>query len=326
MPSSSTDYRKTLRNALDRLFLDPSAHALLAPNTTWDLAWPLAQANGPEAVIDQFVKPLREAFEHLHRRDLLFIGGTNRLFEQGQWCAAVTHYVGNFTKPLWGLEPCNRLVFLRVGELYRIENDQIVEAKIIFDLPDLMHQCGRLPLSEIGTALTWPAPATQDGLCPSGSYEGDSFDVVQRMMDNLHVYDPKTMGSAGQTGPDGVWADDMMWYGPSSIGSNFRWEGFVQDHRRPFLHAFPDRKGGNHYCRFSDQNYAAMSGWPSMTMTFKGDYLGQKANEQVMTLRVMDFYRIANGKLAENWVSLDLGDFFAQLGRDLIAESNAMGA
>ena len=151
-----------------------------------------------------------------------------------------------------------------------------------------------------------------------------SLNIVQRMLGDLHVFDPETSASKGQTGQDGTWHDMMMWYGPAGVGSNFRWEGFVKDHRSDFLRAFPDRKGGNHYCRIGDGNYAAVSGWPSMTMTFQGDYLGVKATGQPLTLRVMDFYRIEDARIIENWVTLDYGDLFHQMGVDLIARSNEM--
>ena len=84
----------------------------------------------------------------------------------------------------------------------------------------------------------------------------------------------------------------MLWYGPGGIGANFQWSGFEKDHRAPFLIAFPDRVGGNHVCRIADGNYAAVCGWPSMKMTHKGDYLGVKATNKALTLRVMDFYRL----------------------------------
>jgi predicted ester cyclase len=61
-----------------------------------------------------------------------------------------------------------------------------------------------------------------------------------------------------------------------------------------------------------------------MTMTFQGDYLGQPADGRALTLRVMDFYRVADNRIKENWVTLDYGDLFAQMGRDLIAEANAL--
>ena len=112
----------------------------------------------------------------------------------------------------------------------------------------------------------------------------------------------------------------MVWARAASA-SNYRWSGFVKDHREPFLIAFPDRIGGNHYCRIGDGDYAAVGGWPSMTMTHKGDYLGVPATGKALTLRVMDFYRCAGGRIMENWVLLDYLDLFQQMGVDLLARA-----
>jgi predicted ester cyclase len=296
----------------------------IAAGCRWDVSAPLAPMTGPSAVQDGFLRPLRAAFSGLHRRDEILIGGQNRRAEGGTWVASVTHYVGNFTAPLWGIEPSHHLAFLRAGEFYRIEGGQIVQARIILDLPDLMRQCGRLPFPfSLGLETLFPGPATHDGVCPSVGDGKVSLDIVEGMLGDLHVYDPKSFGSSGQTGSTGYWHDNMMWYGPAGIGSNFRWEGFVKDHREPFLRAFPDRKGGNHFCRIGDGNYAAVSGWPSMTMTFQGDYLGVKADGRPLTLRVMDFYRCQDGQIAENWVMLDYVDLFAQMGVDLIARGQS---
>ncbi|MEM6727189.1 MAG: ester cyclase [Pseudomonadota bacterium] len=325
-PLAEVDMRPRMRSILKEISAHPGrAEQYLAPDCVWDVAHPVNRLEGPEAVIKGFLKPLRRGITGLHRRDILFIGGTSRINEQGRWVAAMTHYVGNFNRPLFGLKPSGSMVLLRAGEFYRLdEAGRIVEAKIIFDLIDLMRQTRRMPLPSLGDEITFPAPATQDGLCPTTPYKGDAFDVVERMMKTLGAYDPRTWMSEGQTGRGGVWAQDMMWYGPGGIGSNFRWEGFVQDHRAPFLIAFPDRKGGHHFCRFGDSAYAAMGGWPSIHATFANDYLGVEATGGPVTMRVMDFYRIARGKLAENWVFIDLVDLFLQAGRDVVAESNAL--
>ena len=300
---------------------------LIAPDVTWDVSSPVEQLTGRQDVSKEFFATLLNAFGHVERRDLLFLSGHNRRAEGGQWVASVCHYVGTFAQPLWGIRPHGRLVFLRAGEFYRIENGQIVLARIILDIPDLLRQTGRLSVPHMhGTEITFPAPATLDGVHPVGDQGEQTLDIIERMIGDLHVFDPETMTSEGQTGSTGVWADDMMWYGPAMIGSNARWDGFVQDHRRPFLTAFPDRKGGNHYCRIGQGNYAAISGWPSMTMTHQGDYLGVKATGKALTLRVMDFYRCVNvgpgrGQIAENWVMLDMLELMQQMGRDLIAEA-----
>ena len=166
--------------------------------------------------------------------------------------------------------------------------------------------------------MLYPGPATHDGVHPLDPETGEiSLNTVEGMLQDLHGFDPATMESPGQTGTDGYWHPDMLWYGPNGVGSNFRWEGFVKDRRKSFLEAFPDRKGGDHYCRIGDGNYAAVSGWPSMTMTRKGDYLGIRATNRQLTLRVMDFYRCEARKIIENWVFLDYGNLFSQMGIDL---------
>ena len=300
------------------------ARSLIATDSIWDIAHPVEKCTGRDAVVETFLTPLRRALTHIRRRDILFIGGDNTRDAGGKWCAAVTHYVGNFDQSLFGLRPSGKLALLRSGEFYRIENDQIVEAKIIFDLPDLAHQSGRNPFPpELGTEICFPAPATQDGLLPTVGNGAASLAVVEAMLGDLHAYDPKTGASPGQTGTDGYWHEDMMWYGPTGVGSNYRWDGFVRDHRASFLKAFPDRKGGNHYCRIGDGNYAAVSGWPSMTMTHKGDYLGVEATNKALTLRVMDFYRCQSGQIIENWVCLDYVELFHQMGVDLIDIANS---
>ena len=326
------DFRKTTRETLHEILRIPQSslktyvNERLAPACAWHVGAPVDLLDGASAAAEGFLEPLRAAFAHLHRRDLLFIGGANRRAVGGTWCASVTHYVGNFTAPLFGIAPSHHLAFLRAGEFYRIEDGRIVEARIILDLPDLMRQCGRHPFAlSYGAEITFPAPATQDGLLPPSEGGARSLDIVEGMLGDLHAFDPETFGSKDQTGATGYWHEDMMWYGPAGIGSNFRWEGFVKDHREPFLRAFPDRKGGNHYCRIGDGAYAAVSGWPSMTMTWAEDYLGHRADGRALMLRVMDFYRCAGGRIMENWVLLDYIDLFRQMGVDLIATHGQEG-
>lgn len=318
------DFRPLIRTFLAQLLTAPKAdlaalmQQFVHADAVWDVSHPLNSLVGHEAILQQLILPLRRAFPHVQRRDLLFIGGQNRRAEHGQWAAAVTHYVGNFQHDWLGIQASTHLVFLRSGEFYHWENGKIKQARLIIDFIDLMRQAKVSPIPHaLGTEITFPTPATQDGLIPHDQGSGEvSLDIVEGMLADLHQFDPKQFSSAGQTGKQGYWAEDMLWYGPAGIGSNYRWEGFVQDHRRSFLSAFPDRKGGNHYCRIGDGHYAAVSGWPSMTMTHQGDYLGIKATGKALTLRVMDFYRCAEGQIKENWVLLDYGDLLAQLGRD----------
>lgn len=296
-----------LANLTERLF---SSHGRGA------IAHPINDVTSGTDFVERFCLPLRRALTQTRRRDELFISGQNRRDTGGFWVASFCHYVGNFNAPLYGIKPHEHLAFLRSGEFYRVEDGKIVDFRIICDFIDLMRQAGHSPFAvSLGAEVTFPGPATHDGVNPANHAKGaQSLDLVEAMLADLRAFDPKTFQSAGQTGSDGYWADTMMWYGPAGVGSNYLWDGFQKDHRIPFLTAFPDRVGGNHYCRIGDGDYAAVSGWPSMTMTHAGDYLGIKATGKPLTLRVMDFYRCENGKIEENWVFLDYGDLLEQMG------------
>ena len=322
------DFRAETRGVLRRIAssppseLDQIVNDCVTADCTFHVSAPVEELRGASEICAGLMAPMNAAFTGLHRRDILFIGGRNRRQTGGAWCAAVVHYVGNFTAPFLGIPASSHLTFLRSGEFYRIEDGRIAEARIILDIPDLLRQSGRFPFpASYGAEISFPAPATQDGLLPAGGDGEGTLDVVEAMLADLHLFDPDTYASAGQSGAAGYWGEDMMWYGPAGIGSNYRWEGFVKDHRAAFLRAFPDRRGGNHYCRIGDGDYAAVSGWPSMTMTWAGDYLGEKADGRGLTLRVMDFYRCAGGKIRENWVLLDYTDLMKQMGVDLIARA-----
>jgi predicted ester cyclase len=295
----------------------------VAPDGVWRAAAPVGDLAGADALAAGWFAPLAEALPGWRRRDELVLGGDS-ITGSGPWVATLGHYVGTFTRPLWGVAPSGRLAFLRVGEFYRLGADgRIAEARLLPDIPDMSRQAGR-PLFPpmLGTEMLFPGPATHDGVLPEAPERSlASLRLVEAMLGDLRAYAPGTFESRGQTGPGGYWAEDMLWYGPAGIGANFRYEGFQRDHRAPFLTAFPDRVGGNHFARFGDGDYVASGGWPSMTMTHLGPYLGVAPTGRPLTLRVMDFWRCADGRIAENWVLLDLIDLFAQMGRDVLAEA-----
>ncbi|QXT39416.1 ester cyclase [Gymnodinialimonas ceratoperidinii] len=322
-----TDTRARIAENLTALFrvetkgLQELAAQVFAEDARIEVSAPVGTLTGPEEIVAGLIAPLRAALRPARRRDLMVFGGENRRDNGGDWVTALTHVTGLFTAPLWGVPPSGKLVYLRIGEFWRVESGKIAEARLIVDLLDLIHQAGHWPLDEAhyGAPIIFPAPETQDGLCPANREDGAAaLDVVETMLGALHVFDPGSFSSEGQVGAGGTWAPDFAWYGPGGIGSTVSWPGFVDHHRAPFLRAFPDRKGGNHYARVGDGNYAAVSGWPSMTMTHRDTYLGVPATGKALTLRVMDFYRVEGGLIAENWVLLDYIDLLQQMGVDVL--------
>ena len=61
-----------------------------------------------------------------------------------------------------------------------------------------------------------------------------------------------------------------------------------------------------------------------MTATHRGPYLGVPPTNAAVTVRVMDFWRVADRQIAENWVLIDMIDLFRQLGVDLLETAKTM--
>ena len=62
--------------------------------------------------------------------------------------------------------------------------------------------------------------------------------------------------------------------------------------------------------------------WKCYTFNFcfisSNDWLGFKANNQKLTMRVMDFYHHDEGKIRENWVPIDILHILKQIGIDVL--------
>ncbi len=287
------------------------------PDAQFLVAHPVNTCVGAAEFVERFLVPLQNALTPLMRRNDIVMSGTSRT-GSGDWVAFLGHYVGNFTAPLFSIRPHDHLAFVRFGEFYRFEGDRIAEARLLVDFLDLARQAGQMKLPPVhGTEMLFPAPATHDGvmLGAGDPLRGDaSAALVEAMLGDLRVFTPGSFESAGQTGAGGYWHEQMLWYGPAGIGSNYTYPGFQKDHRIPFLTGFPDRIGGHHYARFGDGDYVCSGGWPSIHGTHGGDYLGVNATGRKITQRVMDFWRCADGRIMENWVFIDIPDLLLQIG------------
>jgi len=279
---------------------------------------PMDLLQGASAIAQGFVEPLRRALPDVSRRTLLFFA--DAAGDSG-WVTAVGNYAGTFQAPLFGIAPTGRPVFIRFGEFYRIESGRIAGCHLILDLLDLMRQAGAFPLrASLGEAIVVPGPATQDGIVRASLPRDEgrkSLKLVVDMIDGLMRYDPDT-GDFGVMRHADFWHPDFMWYGPAGIGTTRGIDGFIAGHQRPFLTAFPDRKGIGHEAELAEGNYTATFGWPSLGATHAGGgWLGLAPTHRKITMRVMDWWRRDGDLLAENWVLIDIPDLLRQLGMDL---------
>jgi predicted ester cyclase len=311
---------------LQRVVREPALDAaLFADALAWHGQHPVNDGLGVAAFREAALAPLARALPDVARRDDIVIAGH---FRGHDWIAATGHYCGTFADDLFGIPATGHLAFLRYGEFYRLGPDGRVDRLVtLWDLIGLMGQAGVSPLPPAaGVEILVPGPATRDGVRPD-TVDADSgaetTALVEAMIAGLMEYDGRSLDSMGQ---ERFWAPEMLWYGPGGIGSNRRLKGFQDFHQRPFLTAFPDRKGGNHLARVGDGAYCASGGWPSINATHAGPYLDQPATGRRITMRVMDWWRAENGLLAENWVFIDLPHLFLNFGRDLFVEMRALSA
>jgi len=298
---------------------------MLAPAARVHAYRPVDLCEGRGEAEERLFGPLADALPDLERRDDILLSGS---FQGSDFVAAVGHHAATFARPLFGIPPTGGLVLLRYGEVHRIEAGAIAESFIHLDLVDLMRQAGVSPLPPSrGAEGVFPAPLGHGGLTLDGRDDGESaasLSLVEAMIfGGLRRYDRHSLASMGM---ERYWTATMGWYGPSGIGATRGVAGFQANHQRPFLSAFPDRVGGNHKARFGDGMFVVSTGWPSVTATFAGEWLGCPPSRERITMRVMDVWRRQGDLLAENWVFIDIPDVMAQAGVDLFARMRDLAA
>ena len=116
-------------------------------------------------------------------------------------------------------------------------------------------------------------------------------------------------------GQESFWHDDATWSGPVGAGVKPSLQAFKDGWQKPFLNAFPDKVTTDAVV-LADGEWAAAFG--EVKATHKCEFLGLPGDGKTKVLRYMDIWRLKDGKIIENWVMLDILDFFKQSGIDLL--------
>jgi predicted ester cyclase len=296
---------------------------LMHPDAVFHMCHPFGDRNGPDAFYNAVYAPLLTALPDLERRDYIVMAGPDD--DGADWIGCGGYYTGTFDNPWLDIPATGHQISMRFHEFYRFENELIVEVQAIWDIPEVMLQAHVWPLSpSLGREWHVPGPATQDGLVP-GPYDSKqgrkTCAHIVEMLKHLSMY-PSTGGPEVMQ-LDRFWHEKMNWYGPAGIGTARGIQGFRNWHQIPFLAAMPDRgqypnEVTHHF--FGDQNYAAVTGWPNMAQTISaGGWLGIAPMDKKISLRSLDFWRLENGKIRENWVLVDLLHIYDQIGVDVFA-------
>lgn len=297
---------------------------LMAPDATLRMCHPFGDMSG-SAFQSTCLAPLHAAMPDLERRDLILMAGTTPPDHEtgGQnWIGCCGNYIGTFLAPFLDIPPTGQLAHMRYHEFFRIDEGRIVEMQAIWDIPELMMQAGAWPMApQLGKFLCTPAPMSGDGL----AIEGDghmALNCVISMLTDLCKFpndpDPSVMRL------DKYWHSRCNWYGPAGIGTGRGISGFRNWHQGPFLRGMPDRKLDamgdlmSHWLAVG--NYVCETGWPNMRLTVTGDgWMGIAPSGREILMRSLDFWRLEDGLIRENWVLVDLLDVYRQLGVDVFA-------
>ena len=321
------------RNCLDRLRAaqyDWDEATLLAAleegaaaDAVFRLAFPFGDMHGPRTFHDRALAKLKAAWPDLERRDWIVIAGEDQ--HGAEWVGCAGHFIGTFTAPFLDIPPTGHLAHMRFHEFYRIEDGRIVEMQALWDIPEVMMQAGAWPMvASLGREFCIPGPASGDGLFREARDPERSRASRQLIIEMLEYM--KRHPSQG--GPEVMemprfWHQQMNWYGPAGIGTGRGIEGFRNWHQIPFLKGMPDRGGKVDqitYHFFGDNDYAAVTGWPDMIQTISNDgWLGIPPIGREITMRSLDFWRVEDGLIRENWVMVDLLDMYDQIGVDVFA-------
>lgn len=279
---------------------------------------PVNEHVGSTAIADALWRPIRESFPDIERRDQIVIAGD---YQDNAFVCSYSQLQGTFERDWQDIPASQSVVSLRCCEVNEIVDGKIVQAHVLIDVLDLMYQVGCWPMSpSLGEEGAWRSPSTLDGVnldVVDPETGAATLKVCKDMHGGLLAFDGKDLASMHHAQ---YWTPNFMWYGPAGVGTSRGLKGFEAHHQIPFLRAFPDRKVANHIANVYDGNYAITGGWPSVVATHSGpDWLNVGPTGRHIKMRVMDFYRVENGLIAENWVPIDITNILLQMGVDVFA-------
>lgn len=296
--------------------------SVFAPDAAVHLAHPFEDLHAGNGWWGDALAPLERAIPDVERRDTIVISGRDS--DDNMWVGCCGHYTGTWVRPFLDIPPTGHHASMRFHEFYRVADGLVVEMHGLWDIPELMMQAGAWPMGpSLGREWHVPGPATQNGINNTEldvSRSRVSQQVVIDMLTDMGKHPTEAMEAMNL---ERYWHPKFSWYGPSGIGTARGVSGFRDIHQIPFLSGMPDRRGGtktgsSHF--FAENDFVGVTGWPGMAMTVTGDgWLGIAPAGKAITMRSLDFWRVENGLIRENWVLVDLLHAWHQLDVDVLA-------
>jgi predicted ester cyclase len=110
--------------------------------------------------------------------------------------------------------------------------------------------------------------------------------------------------------------EDFRWMGNTGCGTKQGLQAFRDNWQLPLRAAFTDRS-------YVTERFIAEGDWVScfghIEGTHSGAFMGIPPTGKRVIIPYMDFWHIVEGRIKDNWVSVDFAHVLAQLGRDVFA-------
>ena len=108
--------------------------------------------------------------------------------------------------------------------------------------------------------------------------------------------------------------DSFRWIGNYGCGTKNGLQAFRDNWQLPLRAAFTERE-------YKTDKFLADGEWAScfghIEATHSGEFMGVAATNKRVTIPYMDFWKVTNGKIEDNWVSVDYASVMSQLGVDV---------
>ncbi|WP_420641508.1 ester cyclase [Candidatus Leptofilum sp.] len=291
-------------NLIQRMYEALNAQDLDAHHKYWteDMIWRgppgFGDIHGVDGFKNEVLKPFYATFPDYYVRDEIQIAS-------GNWLAATGILTGTPQDDWLGVPPTGKPIVMRYSDFWRVENGKLAENWVMVDNLGVMLQLAdseaepqAVDFKKIYMTEADPAPAQAQ----------QNIDLVHSIIDVLNAHD--------LNGQDNYWTEGMIWHGPPGFGDILGLAAFRDTAVHPIYTAFPDL--GSHDEKHGIQIELADDQWVAATGIVTGTHLGRwfniPATGKQVAIRYSGFWRIENGKLAENWAMIDHVDLLRQLG------------
>lgn len=133
----------------------------------------------------------------------------------------------------------------------------------------------------------------------------ETLGVIDAMVDGLNDHDIEGMGR--------FFAESFRWMGNAGCGTKHGLREFQENWQRPFQAAFSDKVCIDE-ARIAQGEWCAAFG--RQEAIHSGEFMGIPPTGKRVEIRYMDFWRVVDGKIVDNWVMVDFPSVMRQLGVD----------